>query len=52
MSRQKEYTKTDLSFEELLKAGLNTPPQPAKPSKRQPKKPTGKAKRKQVKSGA
>ena len=39
-------TKINLTFEELLKAGLNTPPQPAKPPKRQPKKPAGKAKRK------
>ncbi len=41
-------TKINLTFEELLKAGLNTPPQPAPPPK---KRLTGKAKRKRVKSG-
>lgn len=37
MSRQKEYTKSDLSFDDLLKAGLNTPPQPARPPRPKPK---------------
>ncbi len=50
MARQKEYTKSDLTFDELLKAGLNTPPQPAKPPKRQRKK-VAKKGCKRVKSG-
>lgn len=44
MSRQKEYTKSDLTFDELLKAGLNTPPQPAQPPKK--RKQVAKRKRK------
>ena len=52
MSRQKEYTKSDLSFDDLLRAGLGVPlkDKPTPPS-RQPKKPTGKAGRKRVKAG-
>ena len=41
-------TKSDLSFDELLKAGLNTPPQPAQPPRtksKQGRPPRGKKKR-------
>ena len=44
-------TKSDLTFDELLKAGLQTPPKPAQPPKTQRKR--GAEKRgKPVKSGA
>ena len=51
MARQKEYTKSDLSFDDLLRAGLRVPlkDKPAPPP-RQPKKPAGKARRKRVDS--
>lgn len=41
-------TKINLTFEELLKAGLNTPPQPAPRPK---KRPTGKAGKRQSSKG-
>lgn len=40
-------TKSDLTFDELLKAGLKTPPQPAPPPKT--RKPVAKKRRKRVK---
>jgi len=60
MARQKTYSKSDLSFDDLLRAGLGVPlkdqEQPAQVSERateyepapsrQPKKPAGKARRK------
>ena len=46
-------TKSDLSFDELLKAGLRTPPQPASPPKTpRPKRQVAKKRRKQVRSGS
>lgn len=68
MARQKTYTKSDLSFNDLLRAGLRVPlkdapaPNPCPPlgrerasaggESRKPAAKAGKAKRKQVKSGA
>ena len=37
MARQKEYTKSDLSFNDLLRAGLGVPLKDARPPKPAPR---------------